>query len=331
MATYYVATTGNDTTGDGSSGNPWRTPGKAAGTAVAGDVVFIKYNPTITDYDLTTNTANVSGGPVAPSVSENGLPLIFCGYDTTATLENTDTNRPTVGAGVRTGISVFAVAAYGGGVQVRNIIVDAVATSNKAFDLSSTGGVAINCTGKNGSQGFNGGQAYRCFAENCTTGFNNNSFVRGCRAKNCTTGFSIGGKVVGCVATGGATAFYMNGADNGGNLCLGNIAYGPSGDGFYIEANRVQPLALCFAMNCGGRGFFLTATGNAGHVNIGSGGYNNTGGHYNSAYTAGVNLIGFLEPTASPFVDAAAGDFNLNNTASAGALLRAVTYDLPTA
>jgi hypothetical protein len=43
MATYYVATTGNDTTGDGSSGNPWATPGKGAASATsAGDIVYVK-------------------------------------------------------------------------------------------------------------------------------------------------------------------------------------------------------------------------------------------------------------------------------------------------
>src|SRR5262245_48663986 len=37
----FVATTGNDTTGNGSSGNPWRTIQKAATTATAGQVVNI--------------------------------------------------------------------------------------------------------------------------------------------------------------------------------------------------------------------------------------------------------------------------------------------------
>lgn len=45
MATYYVRTTGNDSTGDGSSGNPWLTVHKALSTAglgsSAGDIVDI--------------------------------------------------------------------------------------------------------------------------------------------------------------------------------------------------------------------------------------------------------------------------------------------------
>jgi uncharacterized repeat protein (TIGR01451 family) len=40
--TYYVALTGNDTTGDGSETNPWRTIQKAANTMTAGDTVYIK-------------------------------------------------------------------------------------------------------------------------------------------------------------------------------------------------------------------------------------------------------------------------------------------------
>lgn len=40
--TYYVAKTGNDTTRDGSEGNPWLTIQKAANTLQAGDKVYIK-------------------------------------------------------------------------------------------------------------------------------------------------------------------------------------------------------------------------------------------------------------------------------------------------
>jgi hypothetical protein len=42
VADYYVAKTGNDTTGDGSQENPWLTIQKAANTVSAGDVVGVK-------------------------------------------------------------------------------------------------------------------------------------------------------------------------------------------------------------------------------------------------------------------------------------------------
>ena len=42
MATYYIATTGNDTTGNGSSGNPWATISKAHTSASSGDTIICK-------------------------------------------------------------------------------------------------------------------------------------------------------------------------------------------------------------------------------------------------------------------------------------------------
>ena len=40
--TYYVAKNGNDTTGDGSIGNPWLTIQKAADTVTAGNTVLVR-------------------------------------------------------------------------------------------------------------------------------------------------------------------------------------------------------------------------------------------------------------------------------------------------
>lgn len=48
--TYYISTTGNDSTGDGSNGTPWRTLSKAGTVATGGDTVIVK-NGTYTDAD----------------------------------------------------------------------------------------------------------------------------------------------------------------------------------------------------------------------------------------------------------------------------------------
>lgn len=72
-ATYYVSTTGNDSTGDGSSDNPWRNPQKcvAAGTPlVAGDTCIVRTG-TYTDLDgdgivVRTNTGSPSGTATNP-------------------------------------------------------------------------------------------------------------------------------------------------------------------------------------------------------------------------------------------------------------------------
>src|SRR5688572_20366888 len=42
MATYYIATTGNDSTGTGAIGNPWQTFNKAFSVMNAGDTLFVR-------------------------------------------------------------------------------------------------------------------------------------------------------------------------------------------------------------------------------------------------------------------------------------------------
>ena len=55
MATYYInADTGNDTTGDGSQGNPWLTIGKAHSIAAIGDTIILQ--DSIARYRHPTNT-----------------------------------------------------------------------------------------------------------------------------------------------------------------------------------------------------------------------------------------------------------------------------------
>ncbi|MHB9036212.1 MAG: carboxypeptidase regulatory-like domain-containing protein [Armatimonadota bacterium] len=57
-ATYYLSPTGNDTTGDGSSGNPWFTLQRANQSATAGDLVLAQ--PGTYNYS-STNTLSASG------------------------------------------------------------------------------------------------------------------------------------------------------------------------------------------------------------------------------------------------------------------------------
>lgn len=59
-STYYVSTTGDDTTGTGSISNPWRTIQKAADTMVAGDTCIIRggtYRETVTLSKSGTSTS----------------------------------------------------------------------------------------------------------------------------------------------------------------------------------------------------------------------------------------------------------------------------------
>jgi hypothetical protein len=75
MATYYIATTGNDTTGDGSSSNPWLTLQKFLDTSSDNDTLIVKDGT----YTL---TANVTISQRTIQAENNGL-AIFDGGSTT--------------------------------------------------------------------------------------------------------------------------------------------------------------------------------------------------------------------------------------------------------
>lgn len=78
MATYYISPSGNDTTGNGSSGNPWQTISKAVSSSTAGDTINLAAGSytwpsalqTINDRTLvgagaSSTTVTASGGSVA--------------------------------------------------------------------------------------------------------------------------------------------------------------------------------------------------------------------------------------------------------------------------
>lgn len=58
MAVYYISTTGSDSTGVGSSGNPWATPSKAHTAAASGDTIYCSPGTYIPA--LSTTTKNLT-------------------------------------------------------------------------------------------------------------------------------------------------------------------------------------------------------------------------------------------------------------------------------
>jgi hypothetical protein len=76
--TFYVATTGNDSTGDGSSGNPWATPQHA--------IDFLSANVDTGAFNVTIQFANGNyPGPTVTAVPEGGGTVIFQGNLSDAT------------------------------------------------------------------------------------------------------------------------------------------------------------------------------------------------------------------------------------------------------
>ena len=102
-ATYYVATTGNDsytTTQAQNSGTPWKTIGKAEANAVAGDIVKVSAG-TYTE-NITFDGSGSSGSKITFNVNGGGSPVIVGNVNITGTHITLDgfTVSPVSGAGI---------------------------------------------------------------------------------------------------------------------------------------------------------------------------------------------------------------------------------------
>ncbi len=74
MATYYIALTGNDTTGDGSESAPWRTWAKALSAALAGGTAAYGSGDTIQALDAGPYTEGRVGNVAKQSLTLRGAP-----------------------------------------------------------------------------------------------------------------------------------------------------------------------------------------------------------------------------------------------------------------
>jgi hypothetical protein len=61
MATFYIDPAGNDTTGDGSSGNPWLNLAKALDSTATTDTIIVKQGLYLNQSTITSTTARVRG------------------------------------------------------------------------------------------------------------------------------------------------------------------------------------------------------------------------------------------------------------------------------
>lgn len=78
MAVYYISTTGDDTTGDGSQGNPWATLSKFLSSSSGGDTCMVEDGT----YNFTTNTVIINRTITAV----NNTKAIFRGPGTSTSL-----------------------------------------------------------------------------------------------------------------------------------------------------------------------------------------------------------------------------------------------------
>ncbi len=310
---------GDGSSGVGSVGGALWTPGKAAEVAVvSGQKIYVKSGT----YTLTTSTPGATG----PVVLANHTQILIEGYETT---RGDLGAKPVIDAGAVTNVNLITA---DGNYDANQWIINLKADGNSQSGVSGFASLnsysdtfylceAVDCP----VYGFdNYGTFIRCLGDGCGCGFNAGSGgprCMDCEAKNCVTdGFRSTASallLVRCLARdNGGQGFKLRLLDH----LVDCTAFNNTGDGFGRQSGTWSSgkLVRCLAVDNGGYGFNVGAQD---ATLIDCGGYNNTSGNLNPNPL--LRAIGFQALAGDPFVDAAGGDFRLNNTAGAGAACRA--------
>lgn len=317
----------NASAGTGSVGGALASPGglgKALfADGVDGNTAWLKSGT----YNISVNSPNVSGGKI-DGQSAN-IDVMIEGYETT---------RGDLGAKpaleVQAGISgtVWDLG-DSGHTTTRNVKIDCNSVTCNAFGNVGNNGFndyfLCHALGGNGGStiGFDDFQsAQLCYAEGFGKGFSviRTRAVR-CRADGCTIGFYRAyGTITECLAhdcTG--DGFYSDQTGTALRCC----AHGNGGDGFDVW---IDDFLECVAYGNGGYGFaWQNAAPNAayGYKAYKCAAGSNTSGNYNANIPSD-RQIDCIALSADPAVDAAGDDYEPNNTAGGGALLRAASQPI---
>lgn len=314
-------------------GGALASPGKAGGIKVAGNNVYIQSGT----YTLTAQTANVAGGVISDTTggaSESALSK-WVGYATTRTPDNADASKPTISAGSLGAGTYTILSGTAAFVRFHNLIVDCNSQgTSTAFSIGSNGDIISRCDAKNftkiGISLASSATAWQCTATGgtsaATTGFDGSSvvFVDCVAYANACLGFRTASvcTYVRCQAYGQTNSSSGFGDNNdGGSVFIDCVSQGNAGSGFDCSGGfiRSQLYENCIASENGGSGW-KTSGAVDGVILSNCAGYLNTSGNYSS--TNILHVSNFAALTGDPFVNAAAGNFALNNTAGAGASCR---------
>lgn len=306
-------------------GGALASPGMASAIAtVAGMKVFVKYNAS--PYVATSASTSIAAGCAAPSTG-----TIWCGYDSTRSLFNTDANMPIYQIGTSVS-SATLFNASGNTAIVVNFTIDGNSqTTSKGVNLSSAASFVWRIFAKNFTGGaFVSGATYFCSATTCSAvspfGNANGAF---CEAfANTVTGFSgsAGASFSDCISyanTGASSDGFSLSASTA--KLVGCVAYNNGRDGFRVAtASTPQTLVNCvaesnaaFGYNCQAANSFMTL------VTCSS--FSNTSGRSNSSGLAVID-VGAITTSASAFTTPGSGIFTLNSTSGAGAVLRGLGF-----
>lgn len=291
------------------------------GAAVSGNTIWVKSG----SYSITSASTNVSGG-------------CFSKLSGTWYIRGYNSSRGDYGTApvfTASGISTFTMLASSGGV-VENIDMDGGnLTSSRGFDLTAC--IAYKCAANNHkNSGFIAGSGtcvlIRCTSTGCNTAgsaFNLSGSNR-CHAciayDNTVTAFTLGAgsTVTNCIADTNTGASSDGFSFSGANSNLVNcVAYANGRDGFRIGTGTIT-CTNCIAESNSGVGFNVPSNSTPVFFNNCAGFSSGTNMSIGTG-TYSVNT-GFVTGVSSFFVNAAGGNFALNNTASAGAAARAAGY-----
>lgn len=335
---YVDGSVGNDANAGTSegSGNAWATVQKAADTAVAGEIVYVKSSADYAeDVDFDTNT----GTP--------GNRITFIGYTSTIT----DGGKATItGSNSRAHcISLNGTADY---VTMRNFIFTSPTSHCADVGGITDGWIFNNChftkgsgtspaSAIDGSSTFRYVSLYRCLLKDFSGNAIDSSIAVNLLCDSCVIKDNGGiGIATGtyrdqltirrCVIAGNTgdgitlgAATYLH--------CFDSIFEGNGGDGIDIGGGNHKNIVItgCIFANHSGTGDTgLKAgslTGNSSILCDYNAFYNNTT-HKSGSGTTGLNDITL---SADPFVNAASDDWNINNDSGGGADLRAATLTMP--
>jgi len=287
------------------------SPGQANFIAnISGNTIFVKAGT----YSITSATVNVAGGCIA---NPNGF---IQGYTSTRSVGNTDV-APVLQLAVA-GATMFA--ANNGGI-ILNIVCDGNGQTS-AQASGGNGAVFVGCVFKNFNTATSGtGPMFiNCSATlNSAVMFPGNSFS--CEAyANTATPFAptTNNSCIDCIASGN-TGASTDGFLLGGNTTIvKNCISVSNGRHGFVAISGSPPNALlnCHAESNVGSGFIISN-----HVKLLLNcSYFGNGTNVNLSGVEG--NAGAIAASASVFTNAAGQVFTLNNTAGAGALLRAASY-----
>jgi hypothetical protein len=336
MATYYVDTaTGSDADDGLSEANAWLTVQKAADTAVAGDLVYIKAGSYAEQVDFDTNAG------------AQATPIRFVGYTATP---GDDGKATITGSASRASCIVCTTTAdY---VQFKNIIFTAP-TTQCVLGPGAAGVMLgwrfINCEFTKGSatptNSIIGASAYSSWATlaviRCTfSGFSSHGFFPPCNAgaqiieckliDNGGDGIRTRGYVAhlikGCIIAGNTGDGIFVPSNGGATSIINNTIQGNTGDGIEITAtgagSTIVVMGNVIVDHSGGGDTGFKHGTQAANVNIFADRnfyFNNTTDRSGAMATGDHDVV----LSGDPFTASGSDNWTLNNTAGAGASVRA--------